>query len=84
MANYKKRKSRVCMGRGSHNDLKRRFKDDTSRWLWWMGTPRYWRLTQMTRPKRRLEKKLLHDILRGADADDIAWPVTKKPHWYYW
>lgn len=84
MANYKKHKSRVNMGRGSHNDLKCRFKDDTSRWLWWMSTPRYWRLTRMTRPKRREEKQLLRAVLRGKDYDNMVWPVAKKPHWYYW
>jgi hypothetical protein len=37
-----------------------------------------------TRPQRRVTRQLEHRITRGADPDDIAWPLLRKPHIYYW
>lgn len=37
-----------------------------------------------TRPLRRATKRCEHKVIQGADADDLAWPLAKKPHKYYW
>ena len=37
-----------------------------------------------SRPHRRATQRLAWEIVRGADPDDIAWPLRRKPHKYYW
>lgn len=47
--------------------------------------PAWWDRLFHTRPKRVATKRLERAILRGADPDDLAWPLnSRKPHIYYW
>jgi hypothetical protein len=49
------------------------------------STPSWWITEFMTRPERRKNKRLCNKVLKGADPDNIAWPLgTRKPHIYYW
>ena len=75
------KKARCNRNAGSHGYKKRKFGDD---WRWYRDTPRWWRLVFMTRPKRREVKRLETKILKGEDAEELVWPVDKKPHLYYW
>jgi len=47
--------------------------------------PWHWRNLMMTRPNRRLTSLLCQQVLKGLDAEGIAWPLgNHKPHiWYY-
>lgn len=38
----------------------------------------------MERPARRLRKRLERDIAKGLDPEAAIWPLTHKPHLYYW
>ena len=39
----------------------------------------------MTRPKRRENRAVCLEILRGANPDELAFPLgNRKPHEYYW
>ncbi len=54
-------------------------------WHWTRSYPRAWDIQQHTRPRRAREKQLARDIRDGrADPDNVAWPLQKKPHIYYW
>jgi hypothetical protein len=82
MANYKRKRSRIHMGIGSSNDLKRKFSLED--WRWWQGIPSSHNILFHTRPRRREERRLERLVLRGEDADNMTWPLYKKPHEYYW
>ena len=48
-------------------------------------TPGWWVNQYMNRPKRRLNQALCHQVRRGEDADELAWPTgNRKPHCDYW
>jgi len=81
MANHKRKKARSQMGAGSQNDLKRKLGPD---WRWWRDAPSGHNILFNTRPRRRAERQLEKKILRGADPDGIAWPLSSKPFDYYW
>jgi hypothetical protein len=36
------------------------------------------------RPTRREQRKQERAVLRGADPDNIVWPLSNKPFSYYW
>ena len=46
--------------------------------------PRAWDIQFHTRPRRRAEARCLNAIKQGSDPDNIAWPLEKKPHIYYY
>lgn len=47
--------------------------------------PAWWDRLFHTRPRRAREKLMTKAILAGKlDADNIAWPLAKKPHIWYW
>lgn len=47
--------------------------------------PRSWDIVHHTRPRRAREKRLTKAIVAGKlDPDNVAWPLSKKPHIYYW
>ena len=81
MAHHKRKKARVNMGSGSQNYLKRKHGED---WRWMQDTPKWWHVLHHSRPHRRATKRLETKIMKGEDPDDIAWPVARKPHIYYW
>ena len=49
------------------------------------STPRYWVQLYMTRPRRRENRRLCLQVVRGRGPDAIAWPLgSRRPHVYYW
>jgi hypothetical protein len=47
--------------------------------------PSAWDIQYHTRPRRSKEKRLAKAILNDKiDADEAIWPLSKKPHIYYW
>lgn len=46
--------------------------------------PAWHDILHFRRPHRRTTKAMEHAVLRGADPDDLAWPLVKRPHNYYW
>ena len=72
MAHFKRKRARVC---GRHT------RSDKTRFTW----PNYWDILWHRRPHRRATKRIEHAILSGKlDPDNAAWPVSKRPHQYYW
>lgn len=52
---------------------------------WLNHTPKWWVKLFMTRPKRRKNKMACSAVMRGADPDNMAFPLgNKKPHEYFW
>lgn len=82
MANFKRKRARINQGAGSVNDIKRKFTN--SDWRWWQNTPSSHNIMFHTRPRRRQERELEMRVLKGEDPENIAWPLDKKPHNYYW
>jgi len=69
--------------RGDNGKIKRKFTRNNVKRL--SSTPRWWRKTFMTRPKRCLNKRNCRAILNGRDYDVMIFPLgNKKPHLYYW
>jgi hypothetical protein len=57
---------------------------DKPNYMCW-STPSWW--TRMTYhvPRRQDTRRMIHQIMRGADPDGITfWPGNNKPHEYYW
>lgn len=84
MAHFRRAKPRLRTRAGySRGAWKRRYAGEdygswTSHW------PAWWDRQFHTRPRRRMTQQLLVQVSRGRDADEIAWPLDKKPHTYYW
>lgn len=77
MSNYNKSKDRNKKGK-----IDRKYTRNNGKPL---GTPKWWLKCFMTRPKRCINKRSCHAILRGADPDALNFPVkNRKPHLYYW
>ncbi|HAE2266085.1 TPA_asm: hypothetical protein GND82_001529 [Salmonella enterica subsp. salamae serovar 60:g,m,t:z6] len=51
---------------------------------WFDKSPSWYRNMMMTRPERREVRKLLNQVVRGRDADGIAFPVSNKPFAWWW
>ncbi|EAY7747606.1 hypothetical protein SCG85_003206 [Salmonella enterica] len=51
---------------------------------WFDKSPSWYRNMMMTRPERREVRKLLNQVVRGRDADGIAFPVSNKPFAWRW
>lgn len=55
------------------------------RWYRWMArNPAWFDREFHTRPHRAATKRLEKAVLSGADPDDIAWPIPRRPTQYYW
>ena len=72
------------MSRTYHHGNKaklRKFGDD---WRW-MRTPSWWIRSMMTRPQRQEVRRLIKHTLDLPNLEDAPlFPLTKKPHIYYW
>lgn len=56
-----------------------------SRGYWLRHWPKWWDVVYHTRPHRREAAAVTNKVVRGVlDADAAVWPVSKKPHLYYW
>ncbi len=83
MAHFKRKYPRTSASNGySARELNRRIKSGNYDWL--SNYPRWWDKVRHTGPARAHRRGLEHKILRGADPDNIAWPLNHKPHDYYW
>lgn len=49
-----------------------------------MSTPSSWNITFHSRPRRRKDKVIAHDVVKGGDPAAALWATAKKPHRYYW
>jgi len=77
MAHFKRGK---CRHHSSPHVSKR---STGSQWL--SNWPRWWDIIHHTKPRRRAESKALRAVFREqVDPDNVAWPLDKKPHIYYW
>jgi hypothetical protein len=89
MAHFKRKRSRTAArSKINYNRWRllalQRKHGDHAEWFWMSGWPRWWDIVFHRRPHRRRAAVLLGKIKAGADPDAIAWPVSKKPHLYYW
>jgi len=48
------------------------------------GYPRWHDILYHHRPRRRAEARCLNAVRQGSDPEDMAWPLSKKSHRYYW
>lgn len=46
--------------------------------------PKEWRNKYKHRPHRARTRKCLHKLRKGADPDDMTWPISGRPWIYYW
>ena len=54
-------------------------------YFYWMTTPSHWNNRYHTRPRRRKESQLLHQIKTGfRDYDEVVFPDGRKPTIYFW
>ncbi len=75
MAHFKRKRPRTALRR--HRPSGRSF----SLRSW----PARWDIIYHTRPHRRRAQHMLAAIKSGRiDPDAAAWPLSKKPHYYYW
>lgn len=58
--------------------------DSTGYW-WGNSYPRHWDIMYHNRPRRAREKRMAHKVVAGrVDYDEAIWPLSKRPHQYYW
>lgn len=84
MANYKRKKDRT-QGRNrgySYRAGNARFGKHHT--FWTCHWPASWDIVFHTRPTRRANKAMTRKVLAGHDPDGVVWPLSKKPHKYYW
>ena len=49
------------------------------------GIPAGWNIMYHVRPRRRVEVRLCHEVVMGADPDALLWPLgNHKPTEYFW
>jgi hypothetical protein len=85
LAHYKRKRPRTSGGGYySRNGLKNRLGEQHDEWLWLHNWPRHWDKTFHTKPHRAAARALERKVMKGFDPDDMAWPLAKKPHIYYW
>lgn len=51
---------------------------------WFDKSPSWYRNMMMTKPERCEVRRLLNQVMRGHDADGIAFPVSHRPFVYWW
>lgn len=79
MAHYKRKRAKTSSS-GQSND---RWNNKQRRWM--CHWPRWWDIVFHTRPTRRRAGMVTRNVLLGkVDAEDASWPMSKKPHVYYW
>lgn len=84
--NYKRKRPRTASS-GYSVDKYRNLKlpSEVSGWVWLNNWPRWWDKIFHTRPHRRRTRVLENAVLQEKlDPDNVAWPLYKKPHSYYW
>lgn len=70
--------------RDQNGRIKRKYTGPDSTY-WLSHTPQWWVKLYMTRPQRRLNKRICIAIMSGKDPDGLPHPWgNHKPHEYYW
>lgn len=82
MANFRRRRPRTTSS--GNNTPRERKTPSWYRYAWWGTWPRWHDLVFHTRPRRARTRALENRVLHGADPDALVWPLSKKPHKYYW
>jgi hypothetical protein len=81
--NHKRKRSRTRV-RGNRFD-KWRAKEFGNEYRWLNNWPAWWDIVFHRRPHRRRAMETTRAVLLGKiDADNATWPVSKKPHNYFW
>lgn len=82
MANYKRKKPRT-KSRKVYDRWKA--KKLGQEWRWLNSWPRWWDVIYHRRPHRRKAMVITKAVLAGKiEAENASWPLSKKPHRYYW
>jgi hypothetical protein len=85
LAHYKRKRPRTSGGGYySRNGLKHRLGDRHERFMWLHNWPRSWDKIVHTGPTRARTRDLERKVMKGEDPCNMAWPLWKKPHDYYW
>lgn len=86
MANFRRKKPALYTSGKRFNKWKGKEMEKRGIHYYWLDNwPSAWDLVYHRRPPRRRTKALEGVVMRGdRDPDDIAWPLAKKPHLYYW
>jgi len=85
MAHYKRKRPRTkdCGVSDYKHLVRRRGGEDNVNRLF-SSCSSGWNTLFHIRPRRRKERHLAISIMKGADPDNVSWPVPGKPHVYYW
>jgi hypothetical protein len=86
MANFRRRRSAVRTASKNYYKWAAELRQDRFGLRFWLSTwPAWHDIVHHRRPNRRktraLERALEFDRL---DTDDALWPLSKRPHTYYW
>ena len=84
--NHKRKRSRTSSTRDSY-DARRIAKKHPALadYLWMRSWPEWWDIVFHRRPHRREAQQLVHAVkMDRVDCESVAWPVSKKPHSYFW
>lgn len=85
MANHNRKKSRIRMPGGNMGRARlARIQKTGVEYCWYGRTPAWWNIMRHHRPSRRKTKEMEGRIVKGEDFENMAWPVSRKPHIYYY
>ena len=85
MANYKRKRSRTSSRGRSLDKWQAKARDGYDSYGWLNNWPAWWDIVFHRRPHRRRAAQTTRRVLLGkVEADAAIWPVSKKPHNYYW
>lgn len=81
MAHYKRKYPRTASS-GPHYS---KWESKKRNRHWMSNYPRWWDVVFHTRPNRRANTRMMRSVFIGnVDEDEAVWPLSKKPHKYYW
>lgn len=70
------------MSRTYHHGYKAKERKFGDHWWWYRSTPSWWNRMKHERPKRAENRRRIHRVMRGEY--DQVWPLSRKPHIYFW
>jgi len=86
MANFRRRRSAVRTASKSYYKWTAKHREDRFGSRFWLCTwPAWHDIVHHRRPSRRKERALELSLkLDRLDAEEALWPLSKRPHTYYW
>jgi hypothetical protein len=84
---HKRKRARIRQRRGHFNQrlFDRRPQHEIAASTLLSQAPEFWDIIYHRRPRRRLERRFERQAkFDHANADAIPWPVSGKPHRYFW